>query len=359
MKQLLKTNKIILTVVISLISFLLFSCKKQEKVVPDPPHIIKLQIKGSTVNDALEFVKNGKVIAESGKSEGEFGMDLLLTVDQPEAEIQIRKKGQTDILATRKIVADQFEQVIRCYYDGKTAYDETVLFKMKGYSAIAILEVVMDGRVIGEGSNYISPEQINIGFEPGQKHLIQIRKKGESTILLSKEISPEEAKKPIKFYYDGFTLRESINFPTPSTPANMLFTAKFISVVNVYNGPIDILFFSGTSTKPYEHMATNIRVEIPVDGTFSNAIELPPLAKGITYSYKLVKKGTLNDLPYILTNELMPIRPESGYRLVDFRAGYTLMADIVDRKDVRTTGVITKGTNFVPVEKDLKFFFDN
>jgi hypothetical protein len=359
MKQLLKTNQITLTVVIAMISFLLFSCKKQEKVVPDPPHIIKLEIKGSTVNDTLEFVKNGKVIAESGKSVGQFGMNLTLTMDQPEVEIQIRKKGQTDILATRKIVADQFEQVLRCYYDGVTAFDETILFKFKGYSAVAVLEVLIDGKVVAEGNNYISPEQINIGFEPGQKRLIQIRKKGESTILLSKEISPEEPKKNMKLYYDGFTVRENINFPTPSNPANMLFTAKFISIVNVYNGPIDILFFSGTSTKPYEHTATNIRIEIPADGTFSNAIELPPLAKGITYSYKLVKRGTLNDLPYILTNELMPIRPESGYRLVDFRAGYTLMADIVDRKDVRTSGVITKGTNFVPVEKDIKFLFDN
>jgi len=358
MKQSLKTNKIILTVVITMISFLLFSCKKQEKVVPDPPHIIKVQILGSTVNDTLQFVKNGKVIAESGKSDGEFGMDLLLTLEQPEAEIQIRKKGQTAIIATRKIVADQFEQVIRCYYDGVTAYDETVVFKIKGYSAITVLEVVMDGRVIAEGSSSISPEQINIGFEPGQKHLIQIRKKGDNTVLLTKEISPEEAKKPVKFYYDGFTLRESINLQIPGNPANMLFTGKFTSLINVYNGPVDILFFNGTSTKPFEHTATNIRLEIPTDGTFSKAIELPPAAPGLKYSYKVVKRGTLNDLPYTLTNELMPIKPESGYRLIDFKAGYTLMADITDRKDVRASGSI-KGTNFFISEKDIKFFFDN
>lgn len=358
MEQLLKTTRITLTAVIAMISFLLFSCKKLEKVIPDPPHIIKLEIKGSTVNDTLQFVKNGKVIAESGKAEGQFSMSVTLTMDQQEAEIQIRKKGQTDILATRKIMADQFEQVIRCYYDGVTAYDETAVFKIKGYSSIAALEVVMNGRVIAEGSNYLSPEQINIGFEPGQKHLLQIRKKGESTVLLSKEISPEEAKNPLKIYYDGFTVHERINFPTPSNPANMLFTAKFTSVVNVYNGPVDILFFTGTSTKPHEHTATGIRVEIPADGTFTKAIELPPAAPGLKYSYKVIKRGTLNDLPYILTNELMPIKPESGYRLMEFKAGYTLMADIVDRKDVRASGT-TKGTNFFMSEKDIKFFFDN
>lgn len=359
MKQLFKSNKIMLVLTAGIISLFLFSCKKQEKVVPDPPNIINLQIDGSTVNDALQFVKDGRVIAEAPKNSSGFSISAKVILNGPEAEIQIRKKGETNIIATRKIVADKFNQVIRCYYDGEKAYDETIILKIRGYSAIAVLEVLMDGRVIAEGNAGISPEQINVGFEPGQKHLIQIRKKGESSILLSKEISPEEAKKPLKFYYDGFTVRESINFPAPVNPANMLFIAKFTSVVNVYNGPIDILFFSGTSTKLYEHTSTNIRVEIPTDGTFSNAIELPPAAPGLNYSYKLVKRGTSSDLPYILTNELLPIRPESSYRSVEFRAGYPLMADIVDRKDVRTSGVITKGTNFVTIEKDLKFFFDN
>ncbi|TKC55456.1 hypothetical protein FBD94_25100 [Pedobacter hiemivivus] len=361
MKQLLKTNKITLTVVIAMISFLLFSCKKQEKVFPDPPHIIKLEIRGSTVNDTLQFVKSGKVIAESGKSEGEFGMNLLLTLDEPEAEIQIRKKGQTDILATRKIVADKFEQVIRCYYNGEKAYDETILLKFKGYSGSSTLQVLMDGRVICEGGNsvYYSPSEVNIGFEPNQKHQIQIRNKATNAILLTKEISGGEAIQNLRFYFDGFKVHESINFPKPSNPANILFTAKFTSALDVYNGPIDIVFFSGISTtKLYEHTATNIRIEIPTDGSFSQAIELPPAEKGITYSYKLVKRGTLNDLPYILTNELMPIKPESSYRIVDFRAGYTLMADIMDRKNIRTSG-ITKGTSFSVIETDIKFFFDN
>jgi hypothetical protein len=343
---------------ITILLLLMFSCKKQEKVAADPPKVINLQIEGSTVNDTLEFVKNGRVIGQSPRANGDFTIDIMITLDQPEAELQIRKKGQSDIIGTRKIVANKFNQTIRCYYDGVTAYDETVVLKIKGYSAVAVLEVVMDGRVIAEGNNYISPEQINIGFEPEQKHLIQIRKKGDNAILLAREISPEEAKKPIKYYYDGFTLRESINFPVPENPANMLFTAKFTSIVNVYNGPLDILFFNGTSTKPYEHTATNIRVEIPTDGTFSKAIEIPPVAAGLKYSYKLVKRGTLNDLPYILTNELMPIKPESGYRLIEFKPGYTLMADITDRKDVRTSGTI-KGTNFFISEKDIKFYFDN
>ncbi|SMD17808.1 hypothetical protein [Pedobacter nyackensis] len=360
MKQLLKTNKITPTIVIAMITFLLFSCKKQEKVVQDPPHIIKLEIRGSTVNDTLQFVKNGKVIAESGKSEGEFGMNLMLTLDQPEAEIQIRKKGQTDILATRKIVADKFEQVIKCYYNGETAYDETIILKFKGYSGVHTLQILIDGKVIAEGggiTSYYSPEQVNIGFEPEQKHQIQIRNKANNAILLTKEISGEEAVQNLRFYFDGLKVHESINFPTPSNPTNMLFTAKFESKVNVYNGPIDILFLSGTSTtKLYEHTATNIRIEVPTDGTFTRPIELPPTEPGIRYSYKFVKRGTLSDIPYITTNEVMPIKPESCYRLVNFEAGGTLMADLTDVKNARPTGSL-KSTTFLVVEANLKEFF--
>lgn len=360
MKQLLKTNKITLAVVMTMIAFQLFSCKKQEKVVPDPPHIIKLQIRGSTVNDTLQFVKNGKVIAESGKSEGEFGMDLMLTLDQPEAEIQIRKKGQTDILATRKIVADKFEQVIKCYYDGNIAFEETIILKLRGYSGATTLQVLLDGKLISEGGNNVSynPEQVNIGFEPDQKHQIQILNKASNAILLTKELHGDEAVQNLRFYFDGTTIYEKDpDYPKPSNPANMIFKGKFSSVINVYNGPIDILFLTGSSlVKIYEHTPTSYRVAMPADGTFSNTIELPPPAPGDLYSYKFVKRGTLTDIPYIVINEVMPIKPESCYRLFTFKAGSTLMSDMMDRKSVRPSGT-TKGTNFDVIALDIQEFF--
>lgn len=351
MKQLLKYNIGIPAVLIGLLSVLLFSCKKQEKAFPTPPKVIDLQIVGQTVNDTLQFVKEGRVIAETPRSEGGFGIGVKITLKTPEGEIQIRRKGQTEIIGTRKIFADKFNQEIKCYYDGEKAYDETIVVLVRGYS-FNRLELLIEDRVVAEGDSGFNPERLNIGLEAGKKRSLQLRKKGTTDILFTKEIAPDELLQTFKFYYDGFKVVESVDVKLPGNPAAMTFIAKFSSSVETYKGPVDMVFFQGTSNNAYQHTPTGLRIELPENGTYSTLTELPPLTSGLKYSYKIVKRGTATDMPYDLTNDLIPIRPESGFRMLSYVPGTAQMLDITDRRSVRSSGSL-KGTTYTILEKDI------
>lgn len=353
----LKNNKYFgFVICLTLIFLFMFSCKKQELAIANPPKVVILHIDGSTVNDTLEFVKDGKIIAESPRAYGQFGMDVMVTVDGPEADMQVRLKGHTEILTTRKILADAFKQSVQCHYDGEKTYDNSVRLLVKGYAKTGIMEFIVDGKIIGSSSISSVAEGLVFGIEADKSRQFQIRKQGEIIPLLTREIPAAPSDQTINFYYDGEKIVDKIELVKPSNPANMTFCASFTSTVDVYTGPADLLILTGNGNIT-NYAPTNMRIEFPVDGSFSNIIELPPMEAGKYYAYKLVKRGTLNDLPYNLTNQITPIKPESGTNSITFVAGGSVIMAIRDSKTARATPVSIKGTTFFASGTDITQYF--
>ena len=295
-----------------------FSCKKLELAVPEPPNIINLTLTGVTLTDTLEFVKDGKVIGhtKSGRANQDVVTELVM-VKGGSAEIQIRLKGHTEILGTRSIDGTAKRQELTYYFDGKKMYADFVSVKAKGF-AQGDIEFVVDDKVVGSGNGKDFTE-VNIGVDANQTRQLQVRKKGSTAVLLNREVKYGAASTPLVFYFDGEKIFDRIDAGLPANPANMLIIASFTNKVGVYRGPVDLIFYKGKLwDESYKTTATTMRIELPADGSFSKGIELPPLPETESlnknvYTFRIVKRGTLDELPYDTTNEFQPIMPESGF----------------------------------------------
>jgi hypothetical protein len=344
---------------LGIILLLMFSCKKQELAVENPPNVIDLVIKGTTLTDTLEFLKDGKVIGQTDSQHGDLNVKVL--VQGPDAELKIRRKGQSAILNKRTISAEQKLQNIEYYFDGDKIFSKVISLSIKGYSGADELEFVIDGKVLSSGSNIIN-SVLNIGAEANQKRELQIRKKGTTVTLMSKEITSEQATIALAFYYDGTKMYDKIDLAVPVNPANMMVNASFATKLDIFRGPVDLIFYTGKSIgmEAYQFSPTTLRIELPADGSFSKNIELPPLPDSGTsnknvYSFRVVKRGTLTERPYDMTNEFPPSRPESGFYSgnVTFTAGGTAVFILSDMKIPDDWD----GTNARPTMTDIAPYF--
>lgn len=350
-------KKIIQSAGLSLVMLLVFSCKKQELAVANPPEIVNVTIEMSTVKDTLEFLKDGKVIAKSPSNQGSFILEAKVYVSAENEKIQIRKKGHTEILASRTIRSNAYQQTIKCYYDGVTAYGNSVLLKIKGYAKTDVLELLIDGAVVASGTNNEFPSDLSIGVDDGVDREIQIRKQGDAAILYHKKLTSTQAQQRLNFYYEPGQLFDNIDIALPVNKENALFSASFSSTQNIYTGPADLVVHKGKGNYAL-FPPTTIRIPLPADGSFSQSIELPPPGAGESYSYKLVKRGTLLDLAYNIKDEFMPMRPESGFTSIPFVAGGCAIVVMTDSKVVIKTGPSTvKGTRINLEFTDIAQYF--
>lgn len=316
-------------------------CKKQELAETRIPKVMLLSIQGTKgVKDTLEFVKNNIVIAQIGNENQSFLTSVKVSADE-DPEIIVRRKGHAEILATRTLSPDSVKQTISCYYDGEKVYGNSIKLKVKGYAITGMLELLLDGKVIGSGTGAELTKNLDLGVDDGKNRQVQIRKKDENTPLLTKEIVANELTQSLVFYYDGTTIVDKIDAVLPVNPANMLLSAKFNSKVDVFRAPADLIILK---EKAGVYTPTDLVVQLSSDGSFSKAIELPSLSAepGYQYVFKIVKRGTTDELPYDLTNAAKPIKPDSGRKLIFFSAGSSSILVITDEKTETTTGPATR-----------------
>lgn len=359
-----KKNILYLVFIGFIFGLFLLSCKRQELAEPVIKKIISLQITGTTLpGDTLEFVKNGKVLLQTGITS--FELSTKISLEGQTAEIQIRRKRDQKVIARKTITADLHNQVLTCYYDGQEVYDTLVNLEFKGYSGTNELEFMLDGVLVGSGSGAEFPG-LTVTLNKEKKRQLQIRQKGDPKILLEYEVLANVPLQKLVFYYDGTQLLDKIELGTPQNPANMLVSASFKSTVDVFSGPVDLVFYKGSMYDfTYNYSPTALRIPLNSDGTMSKNFELPALspqevAEQLNYGYKLVKRGTLVDLPYDLTNEFTPILKVSGFynTPLDFTAGGAMILVITDQKTVRKTGPSSvKGTSFLISSTDISAYF--
>lgn len=326
--------KLIFYSCIALICLSVFGCKKQELAVQDPPNVIELSITGTTLTDTLEFLKDGKVIGQTYSEHGNLNVKVL--VQGPDTELKIRRKGQQEILSKRTISAKQKQQNIAYYFDGDKMYTDFTQVNVKGF-AQGEVEFVVEGKVVGSGNAREFPV-LNIGVDAGQVRELQVRKKGTTVSLISKEIKAGVSVVNLVFYFDGEKVFEKIDTGVPANPANMIVIGSFTSKLSIFRGPADlVLYIMDLGQQSYQSTATTMRIELPEDGSFSKAIEIPPLPANQFkyYTYRIVKRGTQDELPYDLTNEIFPMLPITGFSsdVLSFTPGGSAILTITNSKE--------------------------
>jgi hypothetical protein len=334
---------------LSAVVTLSLSCRKAELLQPEPAKIIQLSVTGAT-NVELEYLYKDSIFATPPA--GGISLKTLLTVKDQNAILKIRKKGTAEILLTRTITATPFDQNISIFYDGTKIYNNAISLEIKGYAISGELEFLLDGNVISSATGKFN-DMLSILIDKGTTREFQIRKKGETSILLTKTIESTTPKQSIGYLFDGTKIVDNVKLDSPKNPANMMVSAKFeTSFPNQFkNVDVDLVFYTRLKTASNTTVGTKVmpelRFTLPKNGSF-NSIELPPLpGPDYIYSFDILEKGTNND-PYNPTSPLVPsgyaLKPNEG-RITsafasdgfNFQAGTSKLFLIIDARTIVTS----------------------
>ena len=305
---------------------------------------------------------NGKVIGKV--EEGNKIITFLVKTPGNKREIEIRKAGTTEILRTKVIPSEPYQQSISVNYDGTAVYDGSVLLNITGYSGNDVMEFLMDGKVLKTGTGSILVENLPININTGQTREIQIRRQGETTVLASKTIVAGISTQNITFYYDGITIVDQINLTQPANPANITISVKFESTLPNYTGPVDFVVFimdpSVPETSPLRYTPTSYKITMPADGSFGPTSELPPVADaslGKAYTFRLFKSGTTDVIPYDTSGDVLtPIR--FPYTTPQFIPGKSYVFIGKDSRVATSTGApASRGTTYRLLLNEIGQYF--
>lgn len=323
---------------------LIISCGKQEVSQPDTYKVVKLQIRGTSEVD-LEYLYKDSVIATSLISSGKnISIDSRLLLKDEGASFQIRKKGSTEILQSKQLASSPYVQNFNVFYDGTKVYDSSVNFWFKGYVLSGELEFLLDGNVIYTKGAAVDYRYTTL-MDKGNNKVLEVRKKGQTGILLTKTIDANSAQQDIRFFFDGTSIIDKLTLDPPSDPRNMKVTAKFETKYPTLfkNVDVDVIFYTyQQSTKIATKMVPEVKFTLSKDGTLSS-IELPPLpGPGYNYTFDIFEKGTTN-VPYSsLVSPLIvngfPFKANDGKNgALFFEAGKSKLFNLKDKSFVVAT----------------------
>jgi hypothetical protein len=341
--------KIFTLFLLSAVTALSLSCRKAELLQPEPAKIIQLSVTGAT-DVELEYLYKDSIIATPPA--GGISLKTLLAVKDQNAILKIRKKGTSEILLTKTITATPFDQNISIFYDGTKIYNSAILLGIKGYAISGELEFLLDGNVISSGTGIVN-KVLSILIDKGTTREIQVRKKGETAILLTKIIESTTPRQNIGYLFDGIKIVDNVKLDPPVNPANMMLSAKFETTFpnQFKNVDVDLVFYTRLKTASNTTVGTKVmpelRFTLPKNGSF-NSIELPPLpGPNYIYSFDIVEKGT-NSEPYTSGSPLVlngyTLKPNEGRITavfaengVNFEAGKSKLLTIADARTAVTS----------------------
>lgn len=338
---------------ILLFGLLATGCKKQTPAIPIG-NVVNLQISGFTVGDSLELLNEGNVIATVTNT---FNVTTLLSIAPDQrGEITLRKKGTTNIITTRYVLASPFSQTTSIFYDNGKIYDKSIKLLFKGYAIADSLELTLDGQLVSSGIENKFTPSAEIGAEEGMQRTLQIKNKKTGAVLSTRKIAATPAEQVVAFFYDGKALIDKLNLAPPANPAYMNVSAKFETTLpDLFTGtPIDIVFYK-YDIKKGTISAEEAGIKLSVSGIFSEPLALPPLPKDYQYTFRLTKTGT-NIIPYDTTKELLPIKNTGSTATITFTPGTSQLWVIKDQK-VKISGGSSKGTQFRALFTDLSQYF--
>ncbi|MFD2287590.1 hypothetical protein GJU39_20550 [Pedobacter petrophilus] len=346
---------------LSAIILLGLSCRKPELLEPEQPKVIQFTVTGSTTVD-LEYLYRDSIIATTKAGTGEINVKTLLSVNDQNAVLQVRKKGSTEIVLSKAVMPAPFNQNIIIYYDGTKVYDQAISLLIKGYALTGELEFLLDGNIILSKSGAVD-NRSSVLINNGTTREIQIRKKGETVVLFTKKIEPGNPQQNIQFFFDGTKIADNVKLDPPANPANMMISAKFETKypAQFKNVDVDIVFYANNqTTKVVTKITPEIRFTLSKDGSF-NKIELPPLpGPNYIYSFDIFEKGT-NTVPYsslttpLITSGFPFVANNGRFGILNFEAGKSKLFIIRDKNNLITT--TPRGTALSGELTDLSQYF--
>lgn len=132
---------------------------------------------------------------------------------------------------------------------------------------------------------------------------VQVRKKGNPSILSTFKIDATPFNQTQKFFYDGNTLSNDLPLTRVSNPANIGMRLRYSTNFSYfYGGPVDIeIFKSIIDWETFEFTKEPLLTIRNVTASFSEFFELPPSTntelRTENYAFKVYKAGT-KDAPY-------------------------------------------------------------
>ncbi|MFW0718217.1 hypothetical protein [Pedobacter sp. N23S346] len=346
---------------LSLVLLLSLSCRKAELLEPEQPKVIQFTVTGSTTVD-LEYLYRDSVIATTKAGTGSINVKTLLSVKDQNAQLLVRKKGSTEIILSKDVMPAPFNQNIAIFYDGLKVYDQAISLLIKGYALTGELEFLLDGNIILSKSGVVD-NRSSILINKGTSREIQIRKKGETTVLFKKTIASNIQQQNIQFFFDGVKIVDNVKLDPPANSANMMISAKFETryPAQFKNVDVDIVFYANNqTTKVATKISPEIRLTLAKDGSF-NTIELPPLpGTNYIYSFDILEKGT-NTVPYsslttpLITSGFPFVANNGRFGTLTFEAGKSKLFLIRDKNNLITT--TPRGTALSGELTDLSQYF--
>ncbi len=147
---------------------------------------------------------------------------------------------------------------------------KTQPFHIFGFALVDTLEQYFDGRKVREFVGRANHDE-KIVFEKEAPILMELKKKGDSKVLLSRTITPGMADpgKIITFYYEGKDIKEKYTYPSPIADIEQI--AFYFD--NPANVPVDIVCSDASGDiNAVQYLARNVQ-----PGKWSNFIQIPPL----------------------------------------------------------------------------------
>lgn len=337
------------------------SCNKEELLVPADGKLIKLNISGSTLVD-LEVLYGDKVIGEVSvfkASSTSISLPTALSITDPTTLLTIRKKGTNQVLYQQAIKTNQFQQNIKINTDGNRLFNDVSSLSIRGFAG-ADVEFYVNGAPVATKNTQVSLN-LSLPGEAGGTNLIEIRKKGDPTVLLSQNVPFVKNPPQLKFLYDGVQMVKKIDLAAPVDKANMVVKANYFSIYPDFwnKKDVDVVFYTKTASTDAVKTNPEIRLTLPANGTF-NSIELPPPPTGAFYSFDLVEKGT-NSSPYTsepLPRDGFPLKPNLGrFGRIDFQAGRSKVLFFRELGFTLSTPENLKGTYYSANVVDLSTYF--
>lgn len=361
---------------VSLILLLFSACKEEEQLEPELPKVVKVTITGSTAKE-LEFIYNDNVVASWHVTSG-FESKVLLEVSGQDSEITVREKGSTATLNTWNVSSAAFNQTFSIFYDGTAAYDGQVRFRVKGFAMEGELEFLLDGNLLAEGSAKID-QTLPVFINKTEPRQLQVRKKGETTILISKAVNAEPIDgQSLTFLFDGTKIVDNIQIDPPDNPDNMAISAQFTSTFNDPNSnvlsftggnKVDLVFYirkkgmeSRIRTQPEPKAHPEIRIPLPTDGT-NVSFELPPLANPDEEEYSVdICRERTEEIPYIRGTKALPLFPAINANQGRYGSGIIFSkgsSKVLIIKDGFAIGTTPTPRHYIPIAKitDLSDYF--
>ncbi|NML23182.1 hypothetical protein HHL16_20055 [Pseudoflavitalea sp. G-6-1-2] len=303
-------------ILLAILMMAMMACQKGELYYTNDPSIVEVTFTGSS-SVPLEFVYNNDVVDSTIGQFNSIPGKFQLNISKGDQKIYVREKGKSDILKSYTIDAASYRQEFGIFYEDGKIYDAGINYNLMIFAKDGPLDFYLDDRLIYQdlyGGVILSTLKIPINKE--QQRILTVKKKGETAVLVTRDITQADSNKVLKFFLTRNTVVESIKIPALKNPQGMSMTFALQQNVEFgqttfLGGDLDLVFYMrDLNTGEVSRIEPELRVTVPATQLFVT-VELPPPPADHVYTFDILKKGT-NEAAYLSNTPAYTVKPAEG-----------------------------------------------